>query len=202
AAVPAAAVLVVLVMARWALDLNIEHLVLPSGQVAGAVPEPPKADVGWHLVLGGSFAVMFGAAGYGAQGRHERAIVPMLWGASAVLVAVALVGALYYRINPVQPSVPFAAAALVRAPLYCAGHRKDGPAPAPSRDGGGGCNVRARCGGGARARPDHDAREGLAHHRPVADGAGRRLGGGKAAIAGAALARRYRRGAGARAHRL
>src|SRR5262245_1073026 len=118
AAVPAAAVLVVLVMARWALDLNIEHLVLPSGQVAGAVPEPPKADVGWHLVLGGSFAVMFGAAGYGAQGRHERAIVPMLWGASAVLVPIAMVAALYYRITRFEPSIPFAAAALVLAALY------------------------------------------------------------------------------------
>jgi uncharacterized membrane protein len=118
AAVPAAAVLVVLIMARWALDLNIEHLVLPSGQVAGAVPEPPKADVGWHLVLGGSFAVMFGAAGYGAQGRFERPIIPMLWAASAVLVPIAMVAALYYRITRFEPSIPFAAAALVLAALY------------------------------------------------------------------------------------
>jgi uncharacterized membrane protein len=118
AAVPAAAVLVVLVMARWALDLDLERYVLPSGPVAGAVPEPPKADVGWHLVLGASFAVMFGAAGYGAQGRFERAIVPMLWAASAVLVPIAILAALYYRIARFEPSIPFAAAALVLAALY------------------------------------------------------------------------------------
>ena len=76
AAVPTAAVLVVLVFARWAADLNIEHLLAPSGPVAGAVPEPPKANVGWHLVLGTGFAVLFGGAGYlgaGALGARDRA---------------------------------------------------------------------------------------------------------------------------------
>jgi uncharacterized membrane protein len=118
AAVPAAAVLVALVMARWALDLDIERYILPSGPVAGAVPEPPKADVGWHLVLGGSFAVMFGAAGYGAQGRSERAIVPMLWCASAVFVPIAVLAALNYRIAKFEPSIAFAATGLLLAALY------------------------------------------------------------------------------------
>ena len=75
AAVPAAAVLAVLVIVRWALDLDVERYVLPSGPVAGAVPEPPKADVGWHLVLGAGFAVLFGAAGYlgaGTLGAGDR----------------------------------------------------------------------------------------------------------------------------------
>ena len=72
AAVPVAAVLVVLVFARWAADLDIERLVMPSGPVAGAVPEPPKTNVGWHLVLGVAFALLFGGAGYLAQGRSER----------------------------------------------------------------------------------------------------------------------------------
>jgi hypothetical protein len=63
-AVPAAALLAALVIVRWAVDLNLERLVLPSGPVAGAVPEPPKADVGWHLVLAGAFATLFGVAGY------------------------------------------------------------------------------------------------------------------------------------------
>ena len=84
AAVPAAAVLAVLVIVRWAVDLDIERLVLPSGPVAGAVPEPPKANVGWHLVLAGAFAALFGGAGYLAQGRSERPIVPVLWSAAAV----------------------------------------------------------------------------------------------------------------------
>jgi uncharacterized membrane protein len=118
AAVPAAAVLAILVIVRWALDLDVERYVLPSGPVAGAVPEPPKADVGWHLVLGAGFAALFGGAGYLAQGRSERPIVPMLWCASAVLVPIAMVAALYYRIGKFEPSIPFAAAALVLAALY------------------------------------------------------------------------------------
>ena len=46
-----------------------------AGPVAGAVPEPAQANVGWHLVLGVGFAALFGSAGYLAQGRSERAIV-------------------------------------------------------------------------------------------------------------------------------
>ena len=118
AAVPAAALLAALVIVRWAVDLNIGHLLAPSGPVAGAVPEPPKADVGWHLVLATGFALLFGAAGYGAQGRSERPIVPILWSASAVFAPVAVLAALYYRIANLEPSIPFAASALLLSVLY------------------------------------------------------------------------------------
>ena len=132
AAVPTAAVLVVLVFARWAADLNIEHLLAPSGPVAGAVPEPPKANVGWHLVLGTGFAVLFGGAGYLAQGRSERAIVPMLWSAAAVFTPIALLAALYFRIAGFEPSIPFAAAALLLGALYAlATEALDKRAPRP-----------------------------------------------------------------------
>ena len=132
AAVPTAAVLVVLVFARWAADLNIEHLLAPSGPVAGAVPEPPKANVGWHLVLGTGFALLFGGAGYLAQGRSERAIVPMLWSAAAVFTPIALLAALYFRIAGFEPSIPFAAAALLLGALYAfATEALDKRAPRP-----------------------------------------------------------------------
>ena len=132
AAVPAAAVLVVLVFVRWAADLNIEHLLAPSGPVAGAVPEPPKANVGWHLVLAAGFAVLFGGAGYLAQGRSERAIVPILWSAAAVFAPIAILAALYYRIAGFEPSIPFAAAALLLSALYAfATETLDKRAPRP-----------------------------------------------------------------------
>ena len=118
AAVPVAAVLVVLVFVRWAADLDIERLVLPSGPVAGAVPEPPKTNAGWHLVLGAAFALLFGGAGYLAQGRSEREIVPVLWSAAAVFAPIAILAALYYRIAGFEPSIPFAAAALLLSALY------------------------------------------------------------------------------------
>jgi uncharacterized membrane protein len=118
AAVPAAALLAALVIVRWAVDIHVGHLLAPSGPVAGAVPEPPKADVGWHLVLATGFALLFGAAGYRAQGRSERPIVPILWSASAVFAPVAVLAALYYRIANLEPSIPFAASALLLSVLY------------------------------------------------------------------------------------
>ena len=132
AAVPIAAVLVVLVFARWAADLDIERLVLPSGPVAGAVPEPPKTNAGWHLVLGAAFALLFGGAGYLAQGRSERAPVPVLWSAAAVFAPIAILAALYYRIAGFEPSIPFAAAALLLSALYAfATETLDKRAPRP-----------------------------------------------------------------------
>ncbi|HZD63171.1 MAG TPA: DUF2339 domain-containing protein, partial [Xanthobacteraceae bacterium] len=132
AAVPAAAVLVVLVFVRWAADLDIERLVMPSGPVAGAVPEPPKTNAGWHLVLGAAFALLFGGAGYLAQGRSERPLVPVLWSATAVFAPIAILAALYYRIARFEPSIPFAAAALLLSVLYAfATETLDKRAPRP-----------------------------------------------------------------------
>jgi uncharacterized membrane protein len=118
AAVPAAAVLVVLVLLRWALNLDLEHLVMPSGPVAGAVPEPDRSDYGWHLALGIGLAALFGVTGFVAQGRSPRPIVPILWSAAAVFAPLAILAALYYRIARFEPSVPFAAAALLLAALF------------------------------------------------------------------------------------
>jgi uncharacterized membrane protein len=137
AAVPAAAVLAVLVMLRWALKLDLEALVMPSGPVAGAVPEPERSGYGWHLVLGIGFAVLFGGAGYLAQIRPEHArslrpIVPILWSASGVFAPVAILAALYYRIANFEPSIPFAGAGLVLAALYAlATETLDKRAPRP-----------------------------------------------------------------------
>src|SRR5262249_41454102 len=117
AAVPAAALLALLVIVRWALDLNLAQLVLPSGPVAGAVPEPERAGFGWHLALGAGFALLFGGAGYLAQGRSERPIVPILWSAAAVFAPIAILAALYYRIAQLGPSVPVAGLALLLAAL-------------------------------------------------------------------------------------
>jgi len=123
AAVPAAAVLAVLVIVRWALNFDIEHLTMPSGPVAGAVPEPEHSDYLEHLLLGIAFAAMFGVAGFLAQirlvpARLLQAIVPVLWAASAVFAPLAILAALYYRIAAFERSIPFAAAALLLAALF------------------------------------------------------------------------------------
>src|SRR5262245_10259115 len=134
--VPAAALLAVLVIVSWAVDANLERLLLPSGPVAGAVPEPPKADVGWHLVLAGAFAALFGVAGYLAQGRSERPSVPLLWSAAAAFTPIAVLAALYYRIARFEPSIPFALTALLLSVLYAlAVERLDKRPPRPGLAG-------------------------------------------------------------------
>ena len=121
-----------LVIVRWALDFNLEHLVAPSGPVAGAVPEPERVASGWHLALGAAFALLFGAAGYLAQRRARQPIVAMIWSACAVCVPLAILAALYYRIARFEPSIPFAAAALLLSALYAlATERLDRRAPRP-----------------------------------------------------------------------
>lgn len=118
AAVPAAGAVVALVMADWATDLSLETLVLPGGPTSGAVPEPAKAAVGGPMMVGALFAALFGAGGFLAQGRCERPLVPILWAATGVVVPVAILIALYYRIAGFERSIPFAALALLLAALY------------------------------------------------------------------------------------
>src|SRR5205085_3873893 len=88
------------------------------GPVAGAVPEPPRADVGWHLALGAGFAALFGSAGFLAQGRSVRPVAPILWAACAVFTPLAMLAALFYRIAAFEPSIPFAASGLALALLF------------------------------------------------------------------------------------
>lgn len=115
AALPAAALLIALVFAQWAVNTNITHLIAPGGLVAGLVPEPQRAEFGWHLVLGAGFALVFAGGGFLAQGRSPQAAVPILWSAVAVFVPIAILIALYYRIAGFDRSIPFAALALLLA---------------------------------------------------------------------------------------
>jgi uncharacterized membrane protein len=118
AAVPAAALLVALVFLQYAVNINFDQLVLPSGVAAGAVPEPSRVQYGMHLVLGALFAALFGGAGFLAQGRSQQPAAPMLWAASAVFTPIAILVALYYRLYGFERSIPFAALALLMAALF------------------------------------------------------------------------------------
>jgi uncharacterized membrane protein len=117
-AVPAAAVLAALVMAHWAVHMNVQGLLAPSGPAAPAIPEPERYDYGSHLILAAGWAVLFGVGGFLAQGRSSRALVPMLWSAAAVFAPLAMLVALYYRIAQLDRSLPFAALALLVAAIF------------------------------------------------------------------------------------
>ena len=132
AAVPVAAVLVVLVFVRWAADLDIERLVMPSGPVAGAVPEPAQTNVGWHLVLGVGFARCSAApAIWRRDARSERSCLSC--GARRRCSRRSRFSPRStYRIAGFEPSIPFAAAALLLSALYAfATETLDKRAPRP-----------------------------------------------------------------------
>jgi uncharacterized membrane protein len=118
AAVPLAGVMVALMFLQYSVNVSLESLVLPSGPTAGAIPEPQRVFYGTHLALGGALAALFGLAGFLAQGRSPRPVVPLLWAASAVFVPLAILIALYYRIYGFEQSLPFAGIALLLAALF------------------------------------------------------------------------------------
>jgi len=118
AAVPAVAALAVMVVIAWSVRPVMEYLIVPGGPTAGAIPDPARAYTGFHLVVGALFALLFGGAGFLAQGRSERPLVPLLWAASGAITPVAILVALYYRVSGWERSIPFAGLALLLAALF------------------------------------------------------------------------------------
>ncbi len=117
-AVAAAAALVFVVFAEWAVRGNPDMLVLPGGPLPGIGPAATDASVTLHLVTAAIFASLFGAAGFLAQGRSVSAIIPVVWSAAAVFTPLALLIALYARIAHLDRSVPFAILAVLLAAAY------------------------------------------------------------------------------------
>ena len=118
AAVPVAALFATAVMAHWAVHFKPDLLLAPSGPTAPAIPEPGSFDYGSHFALAALWAAAFGGAGFLAQGRSARALVPMLWAACGVVLPLALLVALYYRVTELDRSLPFAGLALLLAALF------------------------------------------------------------------------------------
>jgi uncharacterized membrane protein len=117
-AVGAAAALVFVVFAEWAIRGNPDMLVLPGGPLPGVGPAATDSSVMLHLITAAIFAAGFGVAGFLAQGRSNSAITPVIWSAAAVFVPLALLIALYARIAHLDRSVPFAILAVVLAAAF------------------------------------------------------------------------------------
>jgi uncharacterized membrane protein len=118
AALPVAASLTTLIVVYWAVDTRVPQLIWPSGPTAGAIPEPETVAYGLQMAFGFGFMALFGATGFLAQGRSQRALIPMLWAAAGIAAPLAILVALYYRISGFDRSVPFAALALLLAALF------------------------------------------------------------------------------------
>lgn len=117
-AVAVAAILAAVVMADWAIEMNISRLIAPAGPAAPAIADPQRYDYGSHLLLGTAWAALFGVTGFLAQGRSARALVPMLWSATGVFWPLAMLIALYYRIGDLDRSLTFAGFALLLAAIF------------------------------------------------------------------------------------
>ncbi len=118
AAVPVAGALATLVIAHWAVDIDWTTLTAPAGPTAGAIPDAGRALYGMHMALGFGFAALFAVSGFLAQGRSTRPAPPIIWAATAVIVPLAILVALYYRIYGFERSIPFAGLALLIAALF------------------------------------------------------------------------------------
>ena len=116
-ALPPAALLAALVIISWAVPREFRELVYPA-LPNPLPPAPSQSDIAWHFGLGAFFAVLFGATGYLAQGRYERAATPLIWAANATLAPLAILIALYYRIYGLDPSPPFTGLALLAAAWF------------------------------------------------------------------------------------
>ncbi|WP_291865899.1 DUF2339 domain-containing protein [Bradyrhizobium sp.] len=117
-AVGAAAVLVFVVFAEWAVRGNPDMLVLPGGPLPGIGPAATDSAVMLHLVTAAIFAAGFGVAGFLVQGRSTSATIPVVWSAAAVFTPLALLIALYARIAQLDRSIPFAILAVLLAAAY------------------------------------------------------------------------------------
>ena len=175
---------------------------MPSGPVAGAVPEPPKANAGWHLVLGAALRAAVRRrrlSGAGALGAGDRAC-PVERGGGVRADRDSRRALLPHRRVRAFDSIRGGGVAAERA--LCVRDRDAGQARAAAGTSRGERDIRDRRGCRACARADIGAGARLAHRRARADGAGDRLGCGQAAAAGVARACRRDRRAGAGAHRL
>jgi uncharacterized membrane protein len=116
-ALPAAGLMVVLVMMHWAAPDYIDPLILPAGVTSGAIPGPPSGTA-MHLVVGAALAGLFGLSGFAAQVRSINPLNALIWSATAVVTPIAILIALYLRIAEFDRSIPFAGLALLLAALY------------------------------------------------------------------------------------
>ena len=115
-AIPVAGALAALVVADWAVDIQWQTLTVGGGPAVA--PDASRVLYGSHLALGGFFALLFGASGFLAQGRSRQPLSPIIWAATAVVVPLAIIVALYVRIYGFERSLPFAALALLLAALF------------------------------------------------------------------------------------
>ena len=140
-AVGAAAALVFVVFAEWAVRANPDMLVLPGGPLPGIGPSATDGSVSLHLISAAIFAAGFGVAGFLAQGRSSSADHPGdLVGRGGVHAA----GAAGRALRPHRASRPLDPVCDSRGDAGRGLCRRDRD-PQPSAKTGRDCRPRSRC---------------------------------------------------------
>jgi uncharacterized membrane protein len=116
AAVPVAGAFAALIIGDMAVGIQWTSLTASGGPAIA--PDPSRLSYGTQLTLGFGFAVFFAGVGFLAQGRSTRPQPPIIWAATAVIVPLLILIALYYRIYGFERALPFAALALLLAALF------------------------------------------------------------------------------------
>ena len=101
-----------LVVAHWSTSDYFVYLHRPGGPLSGLPLVLKVEGLRLHLLFGAGIALLFGAAGYLAQGRVAHPYSAILWAAASVLTPVLTLIALNYGVTGFAPSIPFAALAL------------------------------------------------------------------------------------------
>jgi len=117
-ALGAAAIAGILVVAHWSVSDYFVTVASPGGPYSAVPPVAKLEGLRAHVVLGTGLTLMFGAAGYLAQGRLRHPYAAMIWAGMAVLTPLAMLIALYYGITGFVRSIPFAGVALLLAALF------------------------------------------------------------------------------------
>lgn len=116
-AIAAAALLTLLVVVHWSVSDYFVVLHQPGGFFSGIPPVLKLEGLRTHLLFGAGIAILFGGAGYLAQGRVAHPYSAILWAAASVLVPVITLVALNFGVALFERSIPFAALALLLAAL-------------------------------------------------------------------------------------
>jgi uncharacterized membrane protein len=108
----------ILVVGHWSVSDYFVLISSPGGPYSAVPPVARLEGLRAHLMFGAGLALMFGAAGYLAQGRSRHPYASMIWAGMAVLTPLLVLIALNYGVAQFERSIPFAGLALLLAAAF------------------------------------------------------------------------------------
>jgi len=117
-ALGAAALAGVLVVAHWSVSDFFVLISSPGGPYSAVPPVARLEGLRAHLLFGTGLALMFGAAGFFAQGRSRHPYASIIWAGMAVLTPLLVLIALNFGVAQFERSIPFAGLALLLAAVF------------------------------------------------------------------------------------